>query len=209
MNFDRKKPVYFISVAILLLFALHLSSVISRYAADAQESVPNLIAVHDSTSKQYNKNCYGCHSYILSEKSLNPAIPDVHVAMLPNTPGNRERKCVWCHRTVDLVQGSQRVERSKSNLRKGVNTTLCTLCHGPEGPGSQFYQTDLLPDPPDGPFLYELVCAACHKALANSQMKGKSASEIQKAIDKNEGGMGPLYVLRPEEVKAIANALAQ
>lgn len=175
-----------------------------------QESSKNLIASHDSTSSNYEKNCTNCHSAILTEKSLNPSIPNAHVAMLPYTPGEgNNNKCVWCHRTVDLAQGPTRIEKSKSNLRKGVNMTLCTLCHGPSGPGIQFFQTGLSPTQPDGALLYDLACAACHRNLANSEVRGESASEIQKKIDENEGGMGPLKVLLPAEIKAIANALAR
>ena len=177
-------------------------------SSHAQVGTTNLIASHDSSSRQYNRNCTSCHSSILTEKSLDPSIRNVHVTMVPLVPGeNNNTRCRWCHRTVDLSQGTQRVEKSKGNLRKGVNATLCTLCHSPSGPGLQFYQSGISPVQPDGPALYELVCAACHGSLPNSQVRGESASEIQKKINENEGGMGPLEVLTPEEIRAIANAL--
>jgi mono/diheme cytochrome c family protein len=83
------------------------------------------------------------------------------------------------------------------------------MCHGPAGPGNQFYQAGLSPDDPDGAVLYDLACAACHKDLASSKVSGESADEIQEKIDKNEGGMGPLRVLSAPEIEAIAAALAQ
>jgi mono/diheme cytochrome c family protein len=80
------------------------------------------------------------------------------------------------------------------------------MCHGPTGPGKQFYQADLALD---GPELYDLACAACHRDLANSKVEGESANEIREKINENEGGMGPLRVLSTQEIQAIAAALAQ
>ena len=197
-----------IGIGLLVGFFLFIWTLDASKSEDAIQTTKNLIASHDSSSPQYKKNCTNCHADILTQKSLNPSIPNAHVAMLPYVPGENNKKCIWCHRTVDLVQGTTRVENSKANLRKGINTTLCTLCHGPSGPGPQFFQTELSPTQPDGPALYELVCAACHRDLANSQKKGKSVSKIQQAINKNKGGMGPLIVLSQEEIQAIADALA-
>jgi hypothetical protein len=83
------------------------------------------------------------------------------------------------------------------------------MCHGPGGPGSQFYQAGLSStiDPDDGPALYDLACAACHKDLANSKVSGESANEIQKKIDDDKGGMLPLRVLSTVEINSIASAL--
>ncbi len=180
---NKRKMGVVLLVGFLFIWFLNLS--MNSRSSDAEETKNNLIAIHDSSSKQYDKKCYDCHSDIFTEKSLNPSIPNAHVAMLPNTPGRKEKQCVWCHRTVDLVQGTTRVEKSDGNLRKRIDTPLCTLCHGPStvrpsSPGKQFYQAGISPAQPDGPFLYDLVCAACHRDLANSQVKGESASEIQK-----------------------------
>jgi hypothetical protein len=94
------------------------------------------------------------------------------------------------------------------------------LCHGPferivryrEEPEpvqvKQFYLAGLDPNDPDGPAVYDLACASCHKDLSNSKVKGESASEIQEKIDKDKGGMGPLSVLSTEEIQAIADALS-
>jgi cytochrome c5 len=170
----------------------------------------NIFAQHDRTSPQYNKNCTACHAEILTEQSLDPSIRSAHVVKLSITPGeDNDIKCAWCHRSVDLVQGSA------GNLRRQVDVALCSLCHGPFkrnealGPVKQFYLAGLSPTDPDGNQLYELVCAACHKDQANSKVKGESASEIQEKINKNEGGMGPLNFLSAGEIQAIASALAQ
>ena len=170
----------------------------------------NIIAIHDSSSDEYKKKCSECHADIAKAQSLEPTIPAAHVAMFdfaPGKPGD-DKQCIWCHRTVDLVQGSA------GNLRKQVDATLCAMCHGPidrNGPSGKtvkkFYQAG--PSPPDGALLYDLACAACHKDLLNSKVSGESAKDIQKKIDENEAEMGSLGILLPEEIDSIAEALAK
>ena len=173
----------------------------------------NIIAIHDSSSKQYKKKCNECHAEIHSRQSLDPSIPAAHPAMFPfaaGRPGD-DKQCRWCHRTVDLTLGQQSSDKSKGNLRRHTDVTLCTLCHGPYrgGPGEQFYQSGLDPADPDGPALYGVVCAGCHRELENSELIGKNAAKIQKAIDVDKGGMGVLTVLSTQEVDALAVALAE
>jgi cytochrome c553 len=64
-------------------------------------------------------------------------------------------------------------------------------------------------EPLDGAVLYETNCAQCHNPLATSTKAGRTAAQIQAAIDNNVGGMGGLSFLTAEEVQAIADALAQ
>ena len=173
----------------------------------------NIIAIHDSSSEQYKKKCNECHAEIHSRQSLDPSIPAAHPAMFPfaaGRPGD-DKQCRWCHRTVDLTLAQQSSDKSKGNLRRHTDVTLCTLCHGPNrgGPGEQFYQSGLDPTDPDGPVLYGVVCAGCHRELENSELIGKNARKIQKAIDVDKGGMGVLTVLSTQEIDALALALAE
>ncbi len=160
----------------------------------------NLISLHDKNSPQYDKNCTNCHAAILVEESLDPSILTAHTSMLFETPGeNDNEKCGWCHRTVDLVQGSA------GNLRKQVKADLCAVCHGDDfGEAKRYYQTSIT----DGEILYELTCAFCHNNLANSEVGGKKSEEIQEKIREDKGGMKPLEELSPSQVQEIANALA-
>ncbi|MBD3852492.1 MAG: hypothetical protein IFK93_14390 [Acidobacteria bacterium] len=57
--------------------------------------------------------------------------------------------------------------------------------------------------------MYEVVCAGCHRGLEDSEMQGKNAEKIQKAIDEDKGGMGVLTVLSTQEINAIAAVLAE
>ena len=202
-------------MAIGLLAGVYLFTWVPNILADDDNNQidpnKNIIAIHDSESEQYDQKCNECHADIRNAQSLDHSIPNAHVAMFdfaPGKPGD-DKQCIWCHRTVDLEQGSA------GNIRKQVDATLCTMCHGPfdrNGPSGtvkQFYQAGPSPDDPDGALLYDLACAACHKDLANSKVSGESAKDIQKKINENEGGMGPLRVLSTQEIQAIAAALAE
>ncbi len=169
----------------------------------------NIIAMHDSGSRQYEKHCNECHAEVHSRTSLDSAIPAAHVAMMPFAAGKvgEDKQCTWCHRSVDLVQGTQPAGVSKASLSKRVDIRLCAMCHGPSGPGKQFYQASL--NLTDGPELYDLTCAACHKPLVDSELRGKPASKIREAIDDNKGGMAPLGVLSDTQITAIAAALEE
>lgn len=170
----------------------------------------NFIAVHNPNSSQYDENCLNCHGDIPDGQSLDSIIPNAHVAMLAFTPGEKSDQCIWCHRDVSntLIHTAAQVGAFQHNIRKTVDTQLCAICHGPVGPGKQFYRSGLTTSgDPDGAELYNHLCAACHKELANSEVKGESVAEIYKVIAENEGGMGPLSVLRPQWIQAIALAL--
>ena len=199
------------SIGLLAAFCL-FTWASDGFGSDGIDPKKNFAAFHDSNSRQYRKNCTDCHEDVLTGESLNPNISRAHLAMLEFAAGKvgDDKQCRWCHhRSVDLTQGTQSAATSKGNLRKHIDTALCTLCHGPEGPAEQFYQVGLSSLVTDGGELYDLACAGCHRDLEDSQVKDKDADKIQKAIARDKGGMGPLIALRLEEIQAIADALAQ
>lgn len=172
-------------------------------------SLQNFIAIHDSNSPQYNRNCSNCHSEIHTRETLNSSIPDAHVAMLPFAPGEGDNKCTWCHRSVDLVEAAGSPKVTGNTIRKRIDPRLCTLCHGPSGPGERFYAVDFPSVQMDGADLYGLTCSGCHGPLSNpdDDVRGEDANEIREAINENEGGMGVLRILSNAQIEAIAAAL--
>ena len=198
-------------VGIGLLTPCLLLAAVPSSADDEFPELKNVVAIHDSDTRSYERHCDECHGDVHSAQSMDPAIPAAHVAMFPFAPGKPgdDKQCIWCHRSVDLTAGTQREEKADGNLRKRVDIVACVLCHGPQGPGTQFYQLDLSSFQLDGTEVYDLACAGCHRDLAESQVRGARVDQIERAIDHDKGGMNPLIVLTTEEIEAIAGALAK
>jgi cytochrome c5 len=196
----------------------------------------NAIAFHDRNSGQYQEHCLDCHARVLTEAPVaggtvinprlvgQPLTNTAHGTMLRGNfkPGKEDMRCQFCHRSVNVVEGPAMPQDAlQGSIRKHVDPTVCTLCHGPKSggqpnsPGPQFFQAGLsqlipLTNPlTAGQKLYGMFCAGCHNPLAKSEVRGESAGEIQKKIDENESGMGPLRVLTAAQIQAIATALAQ
>ena len=208
MNSTRLLRSQIIAIAALLV-AILFSQTATVSADDS------LQAIHAGKEP---KNCLDsdCHAAIASGQTLDADIEDAHVVMLAEAPGKGHWQCVWCHRSVDLTQAAGLPLDEKANLRKRVDVKICVICHGRDpAPGmplakhKQFYQVtqDELDPPPDGAELYDLTCSGCHRPLQDSKVSGKSESDIQKAIDKNKGEMGPLSALNSEQIADIADAL--
>ena len=196
----------------------------SLYADSHQEAAQdNLISLHSNIVNSEKPNCSDCHADIHNRLTLDPDIPDAHVAMLPFAPGGsededkRDQRCAWCHRSVDLVHAAGSPVDAKSNLRTRVDARLCMLCHGPQRPQGlpadadprQFYQISLSQLQVTGADLYDLTCSGCHRSLGNSQVRGKKTREIEEAINENKGGMAPLGVLTTAQIQTISAALAE
>ncbi len=60
----------------------------------------------------------------------------------------------------------------------------------------------------NGAALYNTNCSGCHGPLASSAKLGRTATQIQNAINSNKGGMGYLNTLTAADIQAIAAALA-
>lgn len=103
----------------------------------------NVVALHLSTSSQYNPDCLasGCHDTLLQEeKSLDPRVQAIHQRMIPYVPGYNPRKgvssttCRHCHRSVDLIN------KSAAALLKNVSPQNCVVCHTAAGPGIPLFK---------------------------------------------------------------------
>lgn len=77
---------------------------------------------------------------------------------------------------------------------------------GTSAPSAQVSATTAAPVL-DGAALYAANCAGCHGALASTGLRGRTAAQIQAAINGNVGGMGFLSILTSAQVQAIATAL--
>ncbi len=106
--------------------------------ADIALEDQNLVALHKSTSSQYNPDCLtsACHDTLMQdEKSLSPQVESIHQKMVPYMPGYNPRKgassgtCRHCHRSVDLINNSA------AALRQNVSPQNCAVCHSFSGPG--------------------------------------------------------------------------
>ncbi len=125
----------------LLMVFVCLAAVIIR--ADVAGEEENLVAMHRSSSSQYNPDCLlsSCHDRMMDdEQSLDPRIAAIHKKMIPYVPGYNPRKgvssttCRHCHRSVDLIS------KSASSLRKNVSPQICVVCHTVAGPGILLYR---------------------------------------------------------------------
>lgn len=128
----------------ILLIAIFLANCDKLRDEDTEEietkDTVNYIALHDSSTDQYNTNCLVCHSDIAEGESLNANYPEIHVKMLDYASGDDiQEKCIVCHSNTDLLQ------HSAANIRRNVDVEKCAVCHGKKGVAAgkstkQFYQ---------------------------------------------------------------------
>lgn len=76
--------------------------------------------------------------------------------------------------------------------------------NGESNPSGQATATTSLTD---GVALYGTNCAGCHNSLGTTSKPGRTALQIQNAINGNTGGMGFLSTLTATQVQAIADVL--
>ena len=75
------------------------------------------------------------------------------------------------------------------------------------GEGNPSVQVFATTSTTDGIALYGSYCSGCHNPLATTEKSGRTAAQIQAAIDSNRGGMISLSFLTPAQVQAIADVL--
>jgi len=121
--------------------------------------------------------------------------------------------CSSCHQPLDVTTKPGRTAADiqtaidnnvgymgiLSNLTQGEVAAIADVLPAPPvaDPGT----------PPDGAALYSSSCAGCHQPLDTTSKPGRTAAQIQAAIDGNVGNMGYLNTLTAEEVQAIADVL--
>ena len=111
---------------ILLVLSLFLFALASNSFADPDDDAAqsNIISLHINIVNDEKKNCSDCHADVHTGVSLDPVIPDAHVAMLPFAPGGsededkRDQRCAWCHGSVDLVQTAGSPLSAKSTVSR-------------------------------------------------------------------------------------------
>jgi mono/diheme cytochrome c family protein len=127
----------------------------------------------------YAANCSGCHGPLADSAKAGATIARIQDAISGNTGG------------MGGLSGLSATD---------VQAIAIALASVP------------LPPPPTGTLsgstLYGQYCASCHGVLGNSTKGSASASSIQGAIVANTGGMGALSALSPDQITAIASALA-
>jgi mono/diheme cytochrome c family protein len=127
----------------------------------------------------YTANCAGCHGALASSAKQNRTATQIQSAINGNTGG----------------MGSTSLRALTSAQVQAIATALVTTTTPP-------------PPATDGAALYTANCASCHGALASSEVRGHSATQIRNAISSNTGGMGRLSSLTSTQISAIATVLA-
>jgi len=123
--------------------------------------------------------------------------------------------CSSCHDPLDVTT---KPGRSEADIQAAIDNNignmgyLSTLTQGEIAAIAEVLQPASPPVvdpgvPPDGAALYSSNCAGCHDPLDTTTKPGRSASQIQDAIDGDIGNMGYLSTLTPDEVQAIAEVL--
>jgi predicted CxxxxCH...CXXCH cytochrome family protein len=131
----------------------------------------------------YHDNCAGCHQPLDVTTKAGRTAADIQSAIDNNLGGMGSLS--------SLTQGEI----------AAIADALQPVAPAPPDPGTT--------NPPDGTILYSTNCAGCHGQLDVTSKPGRTAADIQAAIDSNTGNMGFLSTLTPEEVQAIADALPQ
>ncbi len=109
---------------------------------DVEAYSGDIIAIHNSKASAYRSDCTAseCHEGILSRVSLDRNKEDVHnipahIATIEYEVGKKtDKRCIYCHENTDVLT------HSAEAIRQNVDPELCANCHGPKGPGKQFYQ---------------------------------------------------------------------
>ncbi len=184
--------------------ALATTSKSGRTVADIQAAIDNNIGGMGSLNSLTSAEVQAIANALPSPPPPDPSTPPDGVALYNS-------ECAGCHGPLATTGKSG---RTAAQIQAAINNNT-----GGMGRLSTLNSAEIqaianaLPAPPpppatpDGPTLYADNCAGCHGSLANSSKAGRTAAQIQAAINNNTGGMGYLSTLNSAEVQAIAAAL--
>ncbi len=198
--------------------ALYTSECAGCHGTLANTNKPGRTATAIQSAIDQNVGNMGFLSTLTTEEvqaiaDVLPAAPPVDPTQPVDGAALYSTSCASCHgtlantnkpgRTATAIQSA--IDQNVGNM--GFLSTLTT----------EEVQAiaDVLPaappvdptQPVDGAALYSTSCASCHGTLADTNKPGRTATDIQSAIDQNVGNMGFLSTLTTEEVQAIADVL--
>jgi len=141
-----------------------------------------------------------------------PAAPPVDPTLPPDGIALYNNECAGCHGNL---ANTSKPGRTAAEIQAAIDANIGNMGYLSSLAGEEVQAiADALPAPPaptpgpvDGTTLYGSTCAGCHGDLTNTNKPGRSAAEIQAAIDGDVGGMGYLASLTVEEIQAIADTL--
>ena len=137
--------------------------------------------VQAQTSPLYDTNCAGCHGPLATSSKRGATVARIQAAIAGNVGGMGRFSTLSA---ADI--------QSIANALAGTTTPAIAPVTIPTT---------------DGATLYGTHCVSCHGPLATSSKLGRTATQIQAAINANTGGMGSLSTLSATQVQAIAGAL--
>jgi mono/diheme cytochrome c family protein len=163
---------------------------LSALSAAEQQAIVNVLTPASTTPTTppatdgvalYAANCAGCHGALASSAKAGRSAAQIQAAITNNTGG------MGFLSTLTATQVG------------AIATALAPVTPPPPPPPTTTV---------DGATLYANNCASCHGPLATSAKAGRTAAQIQAAINNNTGGMGFLSTLTATQVGAIATSLA-
>jgi len=123
--------------------------------------------------------------------------------------------CAKCHSSIENTTiPSRRLARIKSAIATnigGMGALKYLKDDELKAVADVLYLAGLKEDEADGKELYGMLCSGCHKAAEKSDIKGKTAADIQSAMKagKCASSSSPRKLLTDKEISRIADALKE
>jgi mono/diheme cytochrome c family protein len=156
----------------------------------------------------YVNNCQTCHGSLINSTKKGRTAAQIVAAI--NTPSNNMGglSLILSPAQIDDIAVSLGSRTTCASPKKWDPTSrVCVSPNSLQCTSSQLPNADLTSCVTIASNDYAASCASCHGPLATSLKKGKTAAQIQAAIDANIGGMGGLSILTPSQVADIAKQL--